>query len=174
MSLSGADIDPGTKTIEVFLPTYRLKPEENEKFYPSKAKLIMTSVLEEELRDRVRIYQVWKLCSISRSLSPVSLSTLHLGMQIDEKSVEDWADFGDDFESLTKEISDKIKQKCKAELNIPRYKIIVQVTIGQMKNQGVSVGSRCLWDTATDNYASARFQNQYIWASAVVFGIYTD
>mmetsp|Transcript_20612 Transcript_20612/g.40819 ORF Transcript_20612/g.40819 Transcript_20612/m.40819 type:complete len:146 (-) Transcript_20612:216-653(-) len=145
MSLSGADIDPGTKTIEVFLPTYRLKPEENEKFYPSKAKLIMTSVLEEELRDR-----------------------------IDEKSVEDWADFGDDFESLTKEISDKIKQKCKAELNIPRYKIIVQVTIGQMKNQGVSVGSRCLWDTATDNYASARFQNQYIWASAVVFGIYTD
>mmetsp|Transcript_15132 Transcript_15132/g.31990 ORF Transcript_15132/g.31990 Transcript_15132/m.31990 type:complete len:106 (-) Transcript_15132:150-467(-) len=105
----------------------------------------MTSVLEEELRDR-----------------------------IDEKSVEDWADFGDDFESLTKEISDKIKQKCKAELNIPRYKIIVQVTIGQMKNQGVSVGSRCLWDTATDNYASARFQNQYIWASAVVFGIYTD
>mmetsp|Transcript_14308 Transcript_14308/g.30167 ORF Transcript_14308/g.30167 Transcript_14308/m.30167 type:complete len:146 (+) Transcript_14308:1072-1509(+) len=145
MSLSGADIDPGTKTIEVFLPTYRLKPEENEKFYPSKAKLIMTSVLEEELRDR-----------------------------IDEKSVEDWADFGDEFESLTKEISDKIKQKCKAELNIPRYKIIVQVTIGQMKNQGVSVGSRCLWDTATDNYASARFQNQYIWASAVVFGIYTD
>ncbi|KAL7470205.1 hypothetical protein ACHAXS_010438 [Conticribra weissflogii] len=145
MSLDGVDIEPGAKTIEVFLPTYRLKPEEDEKFYPSKAKLIMTNVLEEELRDR-----------------------------IDEKAVEDWADFGDEFESLTKEITDRIKQKCKAELHIPRYKIIVQVTIGQMKNQGVSISSRCLWDTATDNYASAKFQNQYIWASAVVLGIYAD
>ncbi len=46
-----------------------------------------------------------------------------------------------------------------AELNIPRYKIVVQVTIGEVKSQGVRVASRCLWDTESDNYASYSFKN---------------
>ena len=91
-----------------------------------------------------------------------------------EKLVEEWADFGDEFESLSKDVADKIKEKCKASLDIPRYKIVVQVTIGQMNNQGVKIPSRCLWDTATDNYASVSFRNQQIWASAIVFGLYTE
>jgi hypothetical protein len=79
-----------------------------------------------------------------------------------------------EYQALSKDIADKIKDKCIATLNIPRYKIVVQVTIGQMKDQGVTITSRCLWDTATDNYATARFQNQLIWSSAVVFGLHTD
>jgi len=46
-----------------------------------------------------------------------------------------------------------------AKLNIIRYKIIVQTTVGQMKDQGVRVASRCLWDVQTDNYASASYTN---------------
>ena len=42
---------------------------------------------------------------------------------------------------------------------MPRYKIIVQVTVGQVKDQGVRVCSRCLWDTSVDNYASTNFEN---------------
>ena len=49
----------------------------------------------------------------------------------------------------------KYQEKCE----IPRYKIIVQVTLGQMKDQGVRVASRALWDTATDNYASVEYAN---------------
>ena len=94
--------------------------------------------------------------------------------KIDEKWIEDWEEFGDDFETLSKEIVNKIKEKCRSSLHIPRYKIIVQVTIGQMKDQGVCITSRCLWATATDNYASASYQNQHIWASALVFALYTD
>jgi hypothetical protein len=45
------------------------------------------------------------------------------------------------------------------ECNIPRYKIVVQVTTGELRDQGVRVASRSLWDTATDNYASSSFQN---------------
>ena len=45
------------------------------------------------------------------------------------------------------------------QCNIPRYKIVVQVTLGQMKDQGVRVASRCLWDTQTDNYASVEYSN---------------
>ncbi|EED87995.1 dynein light chain, partial [Thalassiosira pseudonana CCMP1335] len=74
---------------------------------------------------------------------------------------------------LSKDISNKIKDNCKTTLALPRYKLIVQVSIGQMKDQGVRVTSRCLWETSTDNYAAATFQNQHIWASAIVFGLYT-
>lgn len=46
-----------------------------------------------------------------------------------------------------------------AALNIPRYKVVVQVTIGEMKHQGVMLSSKCLWDPNTDNYASETFSN---------------
>lgn len=45
------------------------------------------------------------------------------------------------------------------QLHLPRYKIIVQTTVGQMRNQGIRVASRCLWDLNTDNYASASYTN---------------
>lgn len=50
-----------------------------------------------------------------------------------------------------------------------RYKIVVQMTIGQMEDQGVRVVSRCLWDTATDNY-----EHQSLWCSALVYGVHTE
>jgi len=128
------------------LPTYILKPSEDEKFYPSKVKAIAEEVLSEEIGTD----------------------------KVDEKWIEEWADFGDDFETLAKEIADKIKTRCRKTLHLPRYKLIVQATIGQMKDQGVCITSRCLWDTSTDNYASVNYQNKYIWASALVFGLYTD
>ena len=88
--------------------------------------------------------------------------------------MEEWTDFGTDPEELVKMIADKIRDRCKSELNIPRYKLIVQLTIGQRKDQGARITSRCLWDTTTDQYASASYQNKMVWASALVFGLYTD
>ena len=129
----------------IVLPTYHLKPNENQRFHPSKAKIIANEILQGELDGRV-----------------------------DDKWVEEWSDFGDEFETLSKDIADKIKEKCKSTMDIPRYKIVVQVTIGQMKDQGVKITSRCLWDTTTDNYATVSYQNQHIWASAIVFGLYAD
>ena len=82
--------------------------------------------------------------------------------------MEDWSDFGDQLEELSKDIADKIKEKCKSTMDLPRYKIVVQVTIGQMRDQGVRITSRSLWDTTTDNYATVSYQNQNIWASAIL------
>ena len=73
----------------------------------------------------------------------------------------------------TVSISEDIKAAVK-ELNIPRYKIVVQVTIGEVKSQGVRVASRCLWDTESDNYASYSFKNESLWCVAMVFGCYTE
>ncbi len=57
------------------------------------------------------------------------------------------------------QIAEQVKQRIKSEMNIPRYKIVVQVIIGEMKDQGVRVASKCLWDADSDNYASYSFRN---------------
>lgn len=56
-------------------------------------------------------------------------------------------------------ISDLIREGMQELLWNTRYKIIVQTTIGQMRDQGVSVASRCLWDPNFDNYASSEYKN---------------
>lgn len=40
-----------------------------------------------------------------------------------------------------------------------RYKIAVQVVVGENKGQGVRVTSKCLWDANIDNHASYTFMN---------------
>lgn len=39
----------GQPITDIYLPTYRLEPEEGEKFYPSKAKIIAERIMSEEL-----------------------------------------------------------------------------------------------------------------------------
>jgi len=41
----------GAPVIDVFLPTYRMEPAEEEKFYPSRAKIIAEKVAATELAD---------------------------------------------------------------------------------------------------------------------------
>ncbi|XP_046336447.1 dynein light chain Tctex-type protein 2B-like isoform X1 [Haliotis rufescens] len=74
---------------------------------------------------------------------------------------------------LCKCLSDDIKAKVK-ELNFKRYKIIAQVTIGEKKDQGVRVGSRFLWDSDRDNFASAEFDNRSLYAVGMVYGVYFE
>lgn len=44
-------------------------------------------------------------------------------------------------------------------MNLPRYKYVVQVVIGEQRGEGVRMGSRCFWDSETDNVASETFVN---------------
>jgi hypothetical protein len=50
----------------------------------------------------------------------------------------------------------------------------VDVTIGEFNGQGIRVGSRCVWDTTTDSFASANFRNASIFAIVMVFGLYFE
>ena len=94
--------------------------------------------------------------------------------QICTEALKDELDNKEYFEDGAKDwiltIGNKIKAQAKS-LNLPRYKVIVQVTIGQMKDQGVSVASRCLWDLLFDNYTSVNYTNSSLWANAMVFGL---
>lgn len=79
----------------------------------------------------------------------------------------------EDAKIWTLDLSNEIKAAVK-ELHIPRYKIIVQVVIGEHASQGIRVASKCLWDVSADNWASYTFQNQSLFAVGMVFGCYYE
>merc|ERR1712146_424231 len=75
--------------------------------------------------------------------------------------------------TMSTEIADEAKTKIKA-LGYKRYKIIIQTVIGQVKDQGAYVTSRCLWDVQKDNYASYWFKNDSLFCVCMVFGLYNE
>ena len=71
--------------------------------------------------------------------------------------------------SVGEEVKDRVKQ-----LGYDRYKLVVMVVIGEKKDQGVMVTSRCAWYTKFDDFAEAAYQNKHLFCSTQVFGLYLD
>ena len=67
----------------------------------------------------------------------------------------------------------KIKAKVK-DLGVPRYKIVCQVIVGQIQEQGLEAASRCVWDSKTDTYECVSFKNRSIFAVAMIHGVYFE
>ncbi|EFB14257.1 hypothetical protein PANDA_004905, partial [Ailuropoda melanoleuca] len=59
---------------------------------------------------------------------------------------------------LTKRLSETIKDRLK-EMGFDRYKVVVQVVIGEQRGEGVFMAARCFWDADTDNYTHDVFMN---------------
>ncbi|XP_012370762.1 tctex1 domain-containing protein 1 [Octodon degus] len=74
---------------------------------------------------------------------------------------------------MTKTVSEVIKARVK-ELMISRYKLIVVTHIGQLKDQSLFIGSRCLWDPTSDTVSSYTFRNSSLFALANVYAIYSE
>mmetsp|Transcript_53327 Transcript_53327/g.105164 ORF Transcript_53327/g.105164 Transcript_53327/m.105164 type:complete len:125 (+) Transcript_53327:69-443(+) len=74
-------------------------------------------------------------------------------------------------QALTSQVADEIKNRLKDQM-LPRYKIIVQVSIGEQRGQGVRMNSKCFWDSNTDNYASEAYQNDTLFCVATAYGVY--
>lgn len=72
----------------------------------------------------------------------------------------------------TREISDEIKNRLKSELDLPRYKFVVQAIVGEQRGAGVRFGCRCFWDADTDGYAEDTFRNDSLFCVAAVFACY--
>lgn len=74
---------------------------------------------------------------------------------------------------LCKSISDAMKSRTKA-LNIPRYKIVVHVTIGEVGSHSLLQASRCMWNTDMDTHCTVEYKNQSLYACATIYVIYVD
>ncbi|XP_074077342.1 dynein light chain Tctex-type 5 [Macrotis lagotis] len=74
---------------------------------------------------------------------------------------------------MTKTIAEVVKARVK-DLMIPRYKLVVIIHIGQVNNQSLHIGSRCLWDGANDTFASFSFRNTSLFALATVYAVYFE
>lgn len=74
-------------------------------------------------------------------------------------------------QSQTKKIADEIRDKLK-NLNLPRYKYMVEVVIGEQRDEGVRMSCRTYWDSDTDAYASSTFVNDSLFCVATAYGVY--
>ncbi|KAB5559020.1 hypothetical protein PHYPO_G00024040 [Pangasianodon hypophthalmus] len=73
--------------------------------------------------------------------------------------------------SLTRTLADAIKHRVKG-LGLDRYKLVVEVMIGEQRGQGVTMMSRCFWDSDTDGCAKEVYINDSMVCMAAVFGVY--
>jgi tctex1 domain-containing protein 2 len=77
----------------------------------------------------------------------------------------------DKAQEFSRFIADDVKSRLK-NMNLPRYKFLVQVTVGEQKGQGVRVGTKCFWDYDTDYCTSEVFQNDSLFCLCVVYAVY--
>jgi len=73
--------------------------------------------------------------------------------------------------ALSKSLSEQIRDQLRASQH-PRYKLMVQVVLGDKKGQAVRVGTRCRWDADTDSLASYTYTNETLFCVVVVFACY--
>lgn len=113
------------------------------RFYPSKAKSIADKIIADELQNVTydeEDAKIWSL-NISDKVREAVYGILHpKPFQL--------------FFSNLFVLSFVVDSLSKA-----RYKVVVQTVIGQLKDQGIRVASRCLWDPNTDNYTACQFSN---------------
>ncbi|ERL95915.1 dynein light chain Tctex-type protein 2B-like [Dendroctonus ponderosae] len=68
---------------------------------------------------------------------------------------------------MANEINEKVK-----DIEMKRYRHIVQVVIGERKGQGVKSGVRCIWDSEIDTCCSEIFMNDTIFCVVTVFAVF--
>ncbi|XP_027019695.1 dynein light chain Tctex-type protein 2B [Tachysurus fulvidraco] len=72
---------------------------------------------------------------------------------------------------LTQTLAETIKHRVKG-LGLDRYKLMVQVMIGEQRGQGVKMTSRSFWDSDTDGCAKEVYMNDSMVCVATVYGVY--
>ncbi|VWU50011.1 dynein light chain type 2, putative [Hepatocystis sp. ex Piliocolobus tephrosceles] len=77
------------------------------------------------------------------------------------------------FDKIALNLVDEVEQFMKSFVN-DRYKIVIQGVIGENKRQGIHIASKSLWNVETDNYVSAKYVNDLIFVTIMVFLIYNE
>ena len=83
---------------------------------------------------------------------------------------ENYQENGEKANSLAAKIRDVIQNSGK----IRRYKLNVQVYLGEKKNQKVTIVAKGWWDSYLDNYVTYTYQGPNFYCTVIVWGFYTD
>ena len=78
--------------------------------------------------------------------------------------------------SLTaKTLSDDIKTDIK-QLDVPRYKLVCLVTIGEKKKQELRLSSQCMWDVKVDSSVTYTWEadERHFFCCVVLYAIYRE
>ena len=78
---------------------------------------------------------------------------------------------------ISKSLAEEIKKEVQKSYELKRYKLISVVNIGEIKISSVCTarfGSRCLWNTMFDNFASSSYKNSQVFAVATLYAVYYD
>lgn len=130
--------------------------EKSLKLLPPNAKLEPTYRMEPKVEEKFSCSQV------------KSILDQILRLSIDGRSYNP-----QDASRLTIMVSNLITRKLK-DLNLPRYRIVCNVVIGQKQEQSLHYVSQCIWNPATDTFIQASYQTTDMYATASVHGIYMD
>ncbi|XP_046387761.1 dynein light chain Tctex-type 5-B-like isoform X4 [Ischnura elegans] len=79
----------------------------------------------------------------------------------------------EDCKRLSWSMAEDIRSQVKA-LEFDRYKIVTRVYIVEKLQQGIFIDSCFLWDAERDTFATYEFENMYVRAVAIVYGLYCD
>ncbi|KAM3729030.1 Dynein light chain Tctex-type protein 2B [Dirofilaria immitis] len=74
-------------------------------------------------------------------------------------------------EQLSNSLADKIRNRLK-ELNLPKYKYIIQVILGEERGQRVRAHGACMWDSDTDSAAHHVYSNEHLFCEATIFAVF--
>jgi len=90
------------------------------------------------------------------------------------RSFDEETPFTTDLNSKCTQLCEEIKYRLKMDKKLDRFKVIVQICAGEQVKQGFQVGSRCVWDSGVDGFATASFANKNICVVATAFGLYFE
>jgi len=68
-------------------------------------------------------------------------------------------------------LSDLIRSKA-CDIFGESWKVVANVYIGAVSDHGLAVASQCFWIPECDKFASASFENDYLFAFGVVFAVF--
>lgn len=70
-------------------------------------------------------------------------------------------------------LAERVRSQIK-QLPFHRYKMVVQVTIGEKKGQDLRVASRCMWDVKWDRHLTITKETQDAYVTVTIFLVYTE
>lgn len=80
--------------------------------------------------------------------------------------------FSDEFQNYLADSHIMLEWVCGSDMELDRYKLVVQAVVGEQRGQGFQMSCRCFWDPNTDNYAHDSFANDSVFCVAGAFAMY--